>query len=242
MKKIFAVVCGLTGWLGFLVLFVYLICFLGNFLVPKTVNSGAEGPAIQSFLINAFLIAIFGIHHSIAARPKFKAWITHYVPKHLERTTYVIIANILLLLIFVCWQPMTGVIWHLESQVGQIIVYTLFALGWGMVVLASFLINHFDLFGIRQVYLYAMDKDYTNIPFKVQSLYKYVRNPIMLGWFIAFWATPHMTVGHLVFAAGMTIYGFIGMFFEERTTLSYLGEHYRQYRDKTPMILPFMKK
>jgi len=241
MKKTLSLLYGLAGWAGFLLLFLYMIGFLGNFLVPKNVNSGLAGPAFQALLINLFLIALFGIHHSVAARPWFKQWIVKYIPNHLERSTYVIMSDVLLLLIFLFWQPMTGVVWHVDSAIGKVILYSVFALGWFLVVLSSFLIDHFDLLGMRQVFLYALGKPYTQVPFKLTFLYKIVRHPLMLGWFLGFWSTPHMTAGHLVFASGMTLYGLIGTFCEERTLLKHLGEDYRSYRERTPAIIPFLK-
>jgi len=241
MGRVISFIYGLLCWFGFLAAFLYLIGFLGDFMVPKTVNSGAQGPAMQAILINIFLIALFGIHHSITARPSFKKMLTQYLPKHLERSTYVLFSNILIFIIYWQWRPITTVIWEINSYGGQIIMWALFAFGWATVVISSFLINHFDLFGVRQVYFHLKGKEYEPVHLKVKFFYKFIRNPIMLGWFMGFWCTPHMTVGHLVFAGGMTVYGFIGMFFEERNLLEFLGEDYKQYRTKTPMILPFPK-
>ena len=215
-----------------------MIGFLGGFLVPKTVNDGIEGPVSTAIIINLLLIALFGIHHSIAARPWFKSWFTKFVPIHLERSFYVLVSNILVILILWQWRPITAVVWEVESSIGQYILYALFAIGWVTIVLSSFLIDHFDLFGVRQVYFHLTGKQYTHVPFKDNFLYKISRNPIMVGWFIAFWATPYMTVGHLVFALGLTAYGFIGILCEEQTHRFFLGEEYERYHAKTPMILP----
>ena len=241
MGKVFSFIYGLICWAGFLLIFLYFIGFLGNFIVPKNVNSGVVGPLDQSILIDVFLIALFGIHHSTAARPWFKQRVTQYIPKHLERSTYVLISDLLFILILWQWRPIPTVIWQVESSVGKTILYSLFALGWFLVVLSSFLINHFDLFGLRQVYLHLTGKEYTHVPLKVRFLYKFIRNPLMLGWFIAFWSTPYMTVGHFVLAAGLTIYGFIGIICEEKGLLKHLGEDYKHYFENTPMILPLPK-
>jgi len=241
MKKVLSFVYGLVNWVGFLGIFMYMIGFLGEFLVPKTVNSGIEGPMGQAILINLLLIALFGIHHSIAARPGFKKWVTQHCPQHLERSTYVLISNVFMILILWQWQPITQVVWHVDSPLGRTILYSLFGFGWFLVVLSSFLINHFDLFGIRQVYLNLVGKEYTSVPFKLTFLYKIVRNPLMLGWYLAFWSTPHMTVGHFVFASGLSAYGFIGILCEEKDHAEFLGEQYKEYKEKTPMVLPFPK-
>ena len=185
-----------------LAIFLYLICFLGNFdsLVPKTIDSGTPGPVATALLVNVLLWVLWGIQHSLMARPGFKKWWTGIVPQHLERSTYVLISNLLMILIMWQWQPMTGVVWEVASPLGQNVLWALFFLGFGLVVLSSFIIDHFDLLGTRHVILYAMGRPYTPNVFKVVGFYKFVRHPLLLGWIIAFWATPKMTTGHLVFA------------------------------------------
>ena len=242
MGRIISFVYGVLAHLGFLVAFMYLIGFLGNFVVPKSIDSGQAGPVGQALLINVILIAIFGIPHSVMARPGFKQWWTKVIPQHIERSTYVMQGNLLVALLMWQWQPMVGVIWNVEHPVGASVLWGLFGIGWVMIVLTSFVINHFDLFGLRQVYLHLRGMEYTPLEFKAKWIYKYIRHPLMLGWIIAFWATPQMSAGHLVFAVGTTIYILIGIQFEERDLVKSHGEDYENYRRKVSMLLPFKKK
>ncbi len=242
MGRIISFVYGVLAHLGFLVAFMYLIGFLGNFVVPKSIDSGQAGPVGQALLINVILIAIFGIPHSVMARPGFKQWWTKVVPQHIERSTYVMISNLLVALLIWQWQPMVGVIWNVEHPVGASVLWGLFGIGWVMIVLTSFVINHFDLFGLRQVYLHLRGMEYTPIEFKAKWIYQYIRHPLMLGWIIAFWSTPQMSAGHLVFAVGTTVYILIAIQFEERDLVKYHGEDYENYRRKVSMLIPFKKK
>lgn len=242
MGRIISFLYGVLAHLGFLVAFLYLIGFLGNFVVPKSIDSGQAGPVGQALLINVILIAIFGIPHSIMARPGFKQWWTRFVPQHIERSTYVMISNLFVALLMWQWQPMVGVIWNVEHPVGASVLWGLFGIGWVMVVLTSFMINHFDLFGLRQVYLHLRGMEYTPLEFKAKWIYKYIRHPLMLGWFIAFWSTPQMSAGHLVFAVGTTVYILIAIQFEERDLVKYHGEDYVNYRRSVSMLLPLKKK
>ncbi len=242
MGRIISFVYGVLAHLGFLVAFMYLIGFLGNFVVPKSIDSGQAGPVGQALLINVILIAIFGIPHSVMARPGFKQWWTKVVPQHIERSTYVMISNLLVALLMWQWQPMVGVIWNVEHPVGASVLWGLFGIGWVMIVLTSFVINHFDLFGLRQVYLHLRGMEYTPLEFKAKWIYQYIRHPLMLGWIIAFWSTPQMSAGHLVFAVGTTVYILIAIQFEERDLVKYHGEDYENYRRKVSMLIPFKKK
>jgi protein-S-isoprenylcysteine O-methyltransferase Ste14 len=242
MGRIISFVYGVLAHLGFLVAFLYLIGFLGNFVVPKSIDSGQAGPVGQALVINVILIAIFGIPHSIMARPGFKQWWTRFVPQHIERSTYVMQGNLLVALLMWQWQPMVGVIWNVEHPVGASVLWGLFGIGWVMIVLTSFVINHFDLFGLRQVYLHLRGMEYTPLEFKAKWIYNYIRHPLMLGWIIAFWSTPQMSAGHLVFAVGTTIYILIGIQFEERDLVKSHGEDYENYRRKVSMLFPFKKK
>ncbi len=242
MGRIISFVYGVLAHLGFLVAFMYLIGFLGNFVVPKSIDSGQAGPVGQALLINVILIAIFGIPHSVMARPGFKQWWTKVVPQHIERSTYVMISNLLVALLMWQWQPMVGVIWNVEHPVGASVLWGLFGIGWVMIVLTSFVINHFDLFGSRQVYLHLRGMEYTPLEFKAKWIYQYIRHPLMLGWIIAFWSTPQMSAGHLVFAVGTTVYILIAIQFEERDLVKYHGEDYENYRRKVSMLIPFKKK
>jgi protein-S-isoprenylcysteine O-methyltransferase Ste14 len=242
MGKIISFLYGVIGHVGFLLIFLYLIGFLGNFAVPKSVDSGELGPFGQSLLINVLLLALFGVQHSIMARQEFKQRWVRIVPRHIERSTYVVISDLLMIFLIWQWRPMTGVIWNVEHPAGRLILWTLFGLGWAIVVLASFMINHFDLLGTRQVYLHLQGKEYTPLPFKATGFYKYIRHPLMLGWITAFWATPNMTVGHLVFAIGTTVYILIAIQIEERDLVKFHGGAYEDYQRQVSMLLPLKKK
>ena len=242
MGKIISFLYGVIGHVGFLLVFMYLVGFLANFAVPKSVDSGETGPFGQALLINVLLLAIFGVQHSVMARQGFKQWWTKIVPKHIERSTYVVISDLLVILLIWQWRPMTGVIWNVEHPTGRIVLWTLFGLGWAIIVLASFMINHFDLLGTRQVYLHLQGKEYTILPFKVTGFYKYIRHPLMLGWITAFWSTPNMTVGHLVFAIGTTVYILIAIQIEEKDLVKFHGESYKTYQRQVGMILPLKKR
>jgi protein-S-isoprenylcysteine O-methyltransferase Ste14 len=239
MGRLFSFLYGVVAHIGFLVVFLYLIGFLGNFFVPKSIDTGEAVPFGQALLINLILIAIFGIQHSVMARPSFKLKWTKLVPKHIERSTYVWISNLLMVLLFWQWQPMSGTVWNVEQPIVATVLWVLFAYGWVMIVLTSFMINHFDLFGTRQVYLHLVQKEYTPLKFKTIGFYKYVRHPLMVGWIIAFWATPHMSVGHLVFALGTTAYILIAIRIEEKDLVKFHGKDYEDYRRQVSMVVPF---
>ena len=238
MKKTFLLLYGMTAYFAFFVTILYMMGFLGNFTVPKDINDGTPAPATQAIAVNLLLILAFAVQHTIMARPAFKRWWTQFVPKSIERSTFVLIASLILAVIFWQWRPMPGVLWSIENPVGRAVIYTLFMAGWVFVFYSSFLINHFDLFGLRQVFLHFRDEPYKPVPMKVVSLYRLVRNPLMLGFVIAVWAAPTMTYGHLLFAAGMTAYVFVGIQFEERTLSNELGAVYEAYRRRTPMLFP----
>lgn len=242
MGKIISFLYGVIGHVGFLLVFLYLVGFLANFAVPKSVDSGQPGPFGQALLINVILLALFGVQHSVMARQGFKRWWTTIVPKHIERSTYVVISDLLVILLIWQWRPMTGVIWNVEHPTGRVVLWTLFGLGWGIIVLASFMINHFDLLGTRQVYLHLRGKEYTSLPFKATGFYKYIRHPLMLGWITAFWSTPNMTVGHLVFAIGTTVYILIAIQIEERDLVKFHGGAYEKYRRQVSMLIPLPRK
>lgn len=241
--RILSFIYGVVAYIIFLGSFLYAIAFVGDFWMPKTINTGPEAESLwQALVINAGLLGLFAVQHSVMARDGFKKWWTKIIPNPIERSTYVLLSSLILILLFWQWRPMPEVIWSVESGVWQTILGGLFWLGWGLVLLSTFMINHFDLFGLRHVYLRLKDKEITPIEFKEPGLYKYVRHPLMLGFIIAFWATPYMTLGHLVFSIATTGYIFVGIWFEERDLIRKHGEKYKKYRERVNMLIPFPKE
>jgi protein-S-isoprenylcysteine O-methyltransferase Ste14 len=242
MKRILVFVYGLLCYLMFLAVFLYLMAFVGNFIVPKSLDSPAQGPLWLALIVNTVLIAIFGLQHSIMARPAFKRWWTSYVPEATERSTFVLFSNLALMAMMYFWLPMGGALWSFESPIAKGVMYGLCICGWSMVLMSTFLINHFDLFGLRQVWLYLLGKPYTKLNFAVPILYRYVRHPLYLGFIMAFWSTPTMTLTHLLFAVSMTTYILIAIRFEERDLVEHHGQSYEEYRRRVPMIVPRLSR
>ena len=237
-----ALVYGGISYLIFLFSALYAIGFIGDLIVPKTIDSGQSVPFIHALLIDVLLLSLFAIQHSVMARPAFKQLWTTIIPQSIERSTYVLFASMLLLLLYWQWLPIPGTIWNVEHTAGGVALQGLYFFGWVIVFLSTFLINHFDLLGLRQVYVNWQARKYTNLSFKTPSLYKLVRHPMMLGFLIAFWATPYMTVGHLIFALATTAYILVGIHLEERDLLVFYGETYRRYQQRVSMLLPIPKK
>ena len=242
MGRILAFLYGLVSYLIFFGTFLYAIGFVGNVFVPKSVDSGVPGAFTPSLVVDAVLLGLFAIQHSVMARPGFKKRWTQIVPQPIERSTYVLIASLVLALLFWQWRPILNVVWSVENSIGSLVLQVLLWVGWGTVLLSTFLIGHFDLFGLRQVYLYWVGKAYPASGFKTPGLYKIVRHPIMLGFIIAFWATPRMTVGHLVFAVATTVYILIAVQIEEHDLTNLYGDTYMEYKRKVAMLIPMPRK
>jgi protein-S-isoprenylcysteine O-methyltransferase Ste14 len=229
---------GIFCHLLFLAIFVCLAGFIGNLLVPKSIDTPGEVSAGPALLIDLALILLFGLQHSIMARPGFKRVWTRLVPQPIERSTYVLISNLLTLLLMWQWQGVDVVVWDVQHPVGRGLLWVLFAAGCLLVFLASLMIDHFDLFGTRQVWLYLRGRPYTSPSFRTPFLYNRMRHPLYLGWALAFWATPTMTLGHLLFAGTLTLYMVLAAQFEERDLVSHYGDTYRAYQRRVPMFLP----
>lgn len=238
MKRYLTLGYGALSYLIFLAAFLYAVAFVGNLVVSRSVDHGVAGPIAEAVVVNVLLLGLFAVQHSVMARPAFKRWWTRLVPNSIERSTYVVLSSLVLLLLFWQWRTMPAVIWNITSPSGRIGLQVLFWLGWATVLASTFMISHVDLFGLRQVYLAWRTKPYTATEFRAPLLYRVVRHPLMLGFVIAFWAAPTMTAGHLLFALATTGYILIALQLEERDLTAVLGDHYRQYRHRVPMLIP----
>src|SRR5258707_2593144 len=232
---------GGLSYVLFLFTFLYAVGFVGNLLVPKSIDSGPAGPALPAVLLDAVLLGLFALQHSVMASPAFKRWWTRFLPRPVERSTYVLCASLLLCLVYWQWRPLPTVIWRLDTAVGSAVVWALFGLGWLIVLLSTFMIHHFDLFGLRQVARFLQNQPEAPIGFKTQGFYKLVRHPIMLGFLLAFWAAPVMSVGHLLFSLATTAYILVGIQLEEHDLVNAFGDTYRAYRRQVFMFLPWRK-
>jgi len=241
MKKLIFLVYGVVAYLIFFATFCYAVGFVSALFVPKNIDSIPDSPLGFALLANAGLLSLFALQHSIMARPAFKRWWTKVVPEPIERSTYVLFSSICLLILFWYWQPMGGVVWQVESESVRSLLTILCLFGFGIVLVTTFLINHFDLFGLRQVWLNFTGKTYEHLPFRTPFYYKYVRHPLYLGFMIAFWSAPTMTVAHLFFAVMTTGYMLVAIQFEENDLVKHFGTKYQDYQRSAPMLIPFTK-
>ena len=233
---------GLACYVIFLFTFLYAVGFVGNFAVPRTIDAAPSGDFATSLAIDLLLLGIFAVQHSVMARPVFKRWVTRFIPQAAERSTYVLTASLALIALFVFWRPLGGVVWQVQSPLAAGGLHLLCAFGWTLVLLSTFMIDHFDLFGLRQVYLNLIEETYWPVEFRTPGPYRWVRHPLYLGFLIAFWSTPVMSVAHLVFALMTTGYILVAIRLEERDLIDNLGHVYREYRQRVPMLLPFLRK
>lgn len=241
MNRVAAFVYGTLCYLLFLATFLYGVAFLGNFGLERTIDGAPTVPFGQALLVNTLLLGLFAVQHSVMARPGFKQWWTKFVPKPVERSTYVLFSSLALLLLFYVWQPMGGTVWEAQDPIMRGAIYSLFAGGWLLILVTTFLINHFDLFGMRQVWLYLTGRPYTPLKFSTPVFYQYVRHPLYVGWLLTFWATPTMTAAHLVFSIATTAYILIAIQFEERDLIKVHGSAYDEYRQRVPMLVPGLR-
>lgn len=242
IARVAAFVYGIVCYAIFFVTFLYASGFVGNFVVPKSIDSAPIVPLGQALLVNIGLLGLFGLQHSAMARQEFKTWWTRIVPQPVERSTYVLFSSLCLITLFYFWQPLGVSIWTVENPILRNLLHASFGFGWLLVLVSTFLINHFDLFGLRQVYAYLRGKDYTSLKFAAPGPYKYVRHPLYVGWLFAFWSTPTMTVAHLVFAVVTTAYILVAIQLEERDLIKVHGKAYADYRRRVPMLIPFSRR
>ena len=240
-KRLAIFLYGVASYAIFFLTFLYAIGFVGNLAVPVTMDGEPALSFWQALAVNLGLLSLFAVQHSVMARPAFKRRWTRIVPEAAERSTYVLLSSVCLIVLFALWQPLGGVVWSVQDPVGRMALYALFALGWGLVLVSTLLINHFDLFGLRQVWLQLVGKPYTQLKFSTPVFYRYVRHPLYVGWFFAFWATPQMTFTHLVFALVTTAYILVAVRLEERDLVAAHPE-YEEYRRRVPMLIPSFRR
>ena len=241
-KRLSIFLYGVASYVVFFATFLYAVGFIGNFGVPRTLDSAPTAGFLPSLLVDLGLLGLFAVQHSVMARPAFKRWFTRAIPESAERSTYVLLSSIALIALFALWQPLGGMVWAASDSTVRGAIWGAFAFGWVLVLVATFLINHFDLFGLRQVWLQLTGKPYTQLAFGTPGPYRYVRHPLYVGWLFVFWSTPTMTLSHLVFAVATTAYILIAIQFEERDLVDHFGTRYTEYREKVPMIVPFTRK
>jgi protein-S-isoprenylcysteine O-methyltransferase Ste14 len=241
MRRTLYFIYGAACYLVFFVTFLYAAGFVGGLVVPTTLDGPARGPLGEALAVDLGLLALFAVQHSVMARRGFKAWWTRFVPKPIERSTFTLMASLALQLMFWQWRPMGGVVWDVHDPALRAVLYALFGFGWTLVLVATFLIHHFDLFGLRQVWLHLLGREYRPLPFGTPGFYRMVRHPLYLGFLFGFWMTPTMTIAHLVFAVMTTAYILVAIQLEERDLVHEHGEKYLEYRARTPMLVPFTK-
>lgn len=238
-QRVLVFAYGTLAYVLFLGAFFYVLGWMTNLVVPTSIDSGVAAPLGEALLVDVLLLAVFAIQHSVMARPKFKAWLTRVLSEPIERSTFVLVSSLILYVLFWQWRPIPAVVWEADARISASILLGLCMLGWLIVFYSTLLIDHFDLFGMRQVTLHLQEKPYSPKSFVTPSLYRFIRHPLYLGWLTFFWATPRMTAGHLLFAAVTSAYIFIAIKLEETDLAITLGDDYRRYRATTPMILPF---
>jgi protein-S-isoprenylcysteine O-methyltransferase Ste14 len=238
MRRTAFLIYGLANYGLFFAVYAYMAAFFADVLVPKTIDAPPGGQVVLAVVVNVLLILLFGLQHSVMARPGFKRIWTRIVPKPIERSTYMLFSNLAVILLMWQWRPIDTPVWDVQNSVGRVVLWGLFAAGWLMVPAVSLMINHFDLFGVRQVWLHFRGREYTALPFHTPLLYARMRHPLYVGWFLAFWATPSMTAGHLLLALGFSSYILVAVLFEERDLLKYFGRQYAEYQRRVPRFLP----
>lgn len=240
MKRTLTLLYGVSAYLFFLGTFTYAVCFTGNLFVPRTIDNGPQSPIVAAVVINALLLSVFAVQHSVMARQGFKRWWTQFVSWPAERSTYVVAASAALALLVWQWRPIPYVLWDLRGIWAEPVLNVLFWVGWAILLVSTFLVNHFELFGLEQVWSNFRGREFHRPAFKTPGLYKVIRHPIYAGFIIGFWAAPVMSAGHLMLAVATTGYILVGIFFEERDLITAYGEQYMQYRHRVPMLIPFL--
>ena len=239
MSRAINLLFAIVAYAIFFATFLYLICFVGNIpLVPQTVDVGTQAPVVTAVIIDLALIALFGVQHSVMARQGFKRWWTTMIPRTAERSVYVLMASAALIVLMALWRPIDAIVWSVTAPMASNLIQAVFWAGWATVLLSTFLINHFELFGLQQAWLNMQGREAEPHKFHQPLLYKWVRHPLYLGFFLAFWAAPQMTVGHLLLAAGVSVYMLIAIRYEERDLVDYFGKDYEDYRERVGMLTP----
>jgi protein-S-isoprenylcysteine O-methyltransferase Ste14 len=242
MSRLLVFAYGVIAYAAFFVTYLYAAGFVGNLVVPKSLDGAPVGTFGTSLMIDLALLGLFAVQHSVMARPAFKRMWTRIVPEPVERSTYVLASSLALILLFWLWQPLGGLVWNVENAVGRALLHAGFAFGWLLVLVTTFLINHFDLFGLRQVWLHLRGRPYTPLAFRTPGPYRLVRHPLYVGWLFAFWFTPTMTLTHLFFAAVTTAYILVAIRLEERDLVAAFGATYTEYKEQVPMLVPRLSR